>query len=217
MSEKLILGISGSPRKGANTDFLLQTALDEAAQTEGIRTETIYLRDYEIHPCNSCFACCSDGAEKADRPCLAFKDGMEEIYPMLKECSGMIIGSPVFFGSYSAQTKAFMDRTEGLLRYGRSSYGNALSNKVGGAVAVGGNRNAGEEFTLLAIHYYFHIQNMIAVGTGNTPTPGCYLGGSATTFPQKGRVKDAVKDDELGIKSAKLLGNRVAEVLMMMK
>ncbi len=216
MVEKTILGISGSPRKGANTDFMLKTALDEASLTAGFKTEILYLRDYKINPCNSCFACCSDAAAKVDRPCLAFKDDMEKIYPKLKDCSALIIGSPVFFGSMTAQVKAFMDRTEGLLRYGKSSYQHALSNKIGGAIAVGGNRNGGEEFTIQAIHYYFHVQNMLIVGTGPDPTPGCYLGACGTTWPQKGKVKDAVIDDGLGIKSAKMLGRRVASVLNMM-
>ena len=217
MSDKLILGISGSPRKGANTDFLLKTTLDEAALEEGIRTETIYLRDYDITPCNSCFACCNDIAEKKDRPCVSFSDGMDELYPKLLECDALVIGSPAFFGSMTAQTKAFMDRTEGLLRYGRSSYKNGLSNKIGAALTVGGNRNGGEEFTLQAIHYYYFIQNMIVVGTGPDPTPGCYLGASGTTWPNRGKVRNAVEEDELGIKSAKMLGRRVSSVLKMMK
>ncbi len=217
MSEKLILGISGSPRKGANLDIMLKTALDEAELEDGIRTETIYLRDYEIKPCISCFACCNEKAAEKDKPCLPITDGMEDIYPKLKECDALIIGSPVYFGSMTAQVKAFMDRTEGLLRYGKSSYQNALSNTIGGAIAVGGNRNGGEEFTIQAIHYYYFIQNMIVVGTGPEPTPGCYLGAAGTTYPQRGKSRDAVLEDELGMKSAKMLGRRVASVLKMMK
>ena len=48
MKERLILGISGSPRKGANTDLMLMEAMKAAETVEGIRTEIIYLRDYEI-------------------------------------------------------------------------------------------------------------------------------------------------------------------------
>ena len=45
MKERLILGISGSPRKGANTDLMLMEAMKAAETVEGIRTEIIYLRD----------------------------------------------------------------------------------------------------------------------------------------------------------------------------
>ena len=37
---------------------------------------------------------------------------MDEIYPKLKECDGLILASPVYFGSISTQLKQFMDRTE---------------------------------------------------------------------------------------------------------
>lgn len=213
----MILGISGSPRKNANVDRLLKIALEEAEKERNIKTEIIYLRDYKIENCISCFACCNDAAAKKDLACLAFNDDMDLIYPKLAQCSGLIIGSPVFFGSMTAQVKAFMDRTEGLLRYSKSKWQYALNNKVGAGLAVGGNRNGGQEFTLQAIHYYYLVHNMIVVGSGAEPTPGCYLGAAGTTFPEKGEVKDAVIQDKLGTKSAKMVGKRVAEVIQLIK
>lgn len=217
--EKMILGISASPRKDANTDILLETALKAAEETQGILTKTVFLRDYEIHPCDSCFACCTPAAEKngGERACLMFRDGMDQLYPKLLACDALIIATPVYFGSMCGQAKCFMDRTEGLLRYGTSRYKNALQHKVGGAIAVGGNRNAGEEFSIQAIHYFMHVQDMIVVGSGGERTPGCYLGGAGTTWPQKGQVRDAVRQDELGLKSSANLGRNVAQVLMMLK
>lgn len=218
MSEKLILGISGSPRKGANTDILLAEAMKAAEETAGIRTETIYLRDYEIHNCKGCFACCREPGKKdgGAHACAMFHDGMDEIYPKLKECAGLIIATPVYFQSMSAQVKQFMDRTEGFLRYGTSQYQYGLQNKVGGGIVVGGNRNAGEELTMLELQCYFQVHNMIVVGSGGEPTPGCYNGGAGTTYPQKGDIRDAVLADELGLKSSRNLGRRVAEVVMML-
>lgn len=218
VSVKLILGVSGSPRKNANTDYLLEHALSAAAETQGIKTKTVYLRDYEIAPCNSCFACCTEAAKNGgQRACLCFQDGMEEVYPLLKECSALIVAAPVYFGSLNSQTKAFMDRTEGLLRYGKSIYSNALRNKVLGGVVVGGNRNAGQEFTLQQIHYFGMVHDMIVVGSGSEPTPGCYLGGCGTTYPQKGQIRDAVRQDQLALKNTAMLGRRVAEMLMLMQ
>lgn len=219
MAKKLILGISSSPRKGANTEILLDRALRAAEESDFIRTETVFLRDYEINPCNSCVACCSEAAAKgeADRACLSFRDGMDEIYPKLLECHGLILAAPVYFGSVDSRMKAFMDRTEGLLRYGMSKYKNALSCKIGGGIVIGGNRNGGQEFTLQQIHYYFAIQDMTIVGSGAEPTPGCYLGGAGTTYPQRGRVRDAVLEDELGLRSSANLGRRVAKTIGMMK
>jgi multimeric flavodoxin WrbA len=217
VKEKKILGVSGSPRKNGNVDELLRVALDEAAKAENIATEIVYLRDYRIQPCNSCFACCTPAAAGKEFPCLSFNDDMNLLYPKLGACDGLILGSPVFFGTVTAQMKAFMDRTEGLLRYSQSKWKYSLNNKVGAGLTVGGNRNGGQEFTLLTIHYFFLVHNMILVGTGPEPTPGCYLGGCGTTFPQKGPVKGAVLKDELGVKSARMVGRRVAEVLALMK
>ena len=157
MGKKLILGISGSPRKDANTDRMLRYALEAAESVGDIETETIYLRDYEIHNCKGCFDCCREAGQRDGgiHACAIFRDGMDEIYPKLKACDGLILASPVYFGTISTQMKQFMDRTEGLLRYGTSQYQYALQNKVGGCLAVGGNRNAGEEFALLNMQYYF--------------------------------------------------------------
>ena len=219
MADKLILGISSSPRKGANTDIMLDESLKAAENVGGIVTKKIYLRDYEIHSCMGCFACCREPGKKdgGKYACAVFRDGMDEIYPLLKECDGLILASPVYFGSINAQMKQFMDRTEGCLRYGTSKYGYALQNKVGGCLAVGGNRNAGEEFTFLCMQYFFEVHDMIVVGSGGEPTPGCYLGGSCTTYPQKGDVRNAILEDDIGLKSARNTGIKVAKTVLMMR
>ena len=49
MGKKLLLGISSSPRKGGNTDIILEHALKCAEEYPYIRTERIYLRDYVIN------------------------------------------------------------------------------------------------------------------------------------------------------------------------
>ena len=216
---KKILGVSASPRKGANTDIMLKAALEAAETVGGIETEIVYLRDYDIHNCRGCFACCREPGKKdnGEHACAVYRDGMEEIYPKLLECDGLILASPVYFGSITAQMKQFMDRTEGLLRYGTSKYQYALQNKVGGCLTVGGNRNAGQEFTLLAMQYFFQVHDMIVVGGGGEPTPGCYLGGGCTTYPQKGDIADAVLKDEIGLKSTRNLGLRVANTIKMFR
>lgn len=215
--EKKILAVSASPRKGANTDLLLDIALEEAGLTPGITTETIFLRDYKIEFCKGCFACCQEGAAKYDKACPIINDDMNLLADKLAECDALLIAAPVYFGSVPGQLKTFMDRTEGLLRYSKSKYRYALSNKIGAGLAVGGNRNGGMEATLQAIHYFYMIHNMIVIGTGPENTPGCYLGACGTTSPQSGQVRDAVLQDPLGVKSAKMMGRRLSEVLGLMK
>lgn len=217
MAQKLLLGIDGSPRANGNTAFLLDVAM-RAAEEKGagqIRTEIIHLRSYQIAPCIGCFGCTTNAKEQGgSRACVAFSDGMEEIYPKLKECDGLIIASPVYFGSVNAQTKAFMDRTEPLLRYGASVWRGALRDKVGAAIAMGSNRNGGQEFTIQCIHYYMLVHDMNIVGTGPDEMPTCYIGGVGNNYPERGRVKDAASRDEAGIRSCEIIGRRVAEKLL---
>ncbi len=110
-----------------------------------------------------------------------------------------------------------MDRTEPFVRYARTGYGGGLSNKVGGAIAVGYNRNGGQETSIQMIHAYFLVHDMIVVGSGPVETPGCYYGGGAVTHPKRSRIRDAVLDDELGLRSARGVGRKVAEVAKMVK
>lgn len=221
MDKKLILGVSSSPRKGRNTDIALAAALEEAEKIEGIRTEIIYLRDYpDIHDCIGCFSCCSDVAAQADGAyaCPIFKtDDMSHLYPKLLECDGLILASPVYFGSVNSIMKRFMDRTEGLLRYGRSRFQYGLQHKIGGGIAVGGNRNGGEEFTIQTMHYYFHIHDMLVAGSGGERTPGCYVGGGATTWPNDKGASNAILNDTLGLQSCRNLGRNIAETVCRMR
>lgn len=213
MENLKILGISGSPRK-ANTDLLLDLALQSAEEQTAIQIEKIYLRKKNIKFCTGCFKCFDENEN--EYACQVWRDSMDEIYPKLQECHGLIIATPVYFGGVSAQTKAFMDRTEPLLRYTQSKWKSALKNKVGAVITVGGNRNGGQETTIQSVHHFFMIHDMIIVGNSAPSSPGCYLGAAATTYPQRGRAKKAAKDDELGTKASKMIGLRVAEFVKLL-
>lgn len=97
-----ILGINGSPRRGGNTDILLDNAL-KGAQNKGAKVEKIVLNDLEFSPCHECENV-SD-----DRFCI-IEDDMQIIYGKVEEADAIILASPIFFGSLSAQTKMMIDR-----------------------------------------------------------------------------------------------------------
>lgn len=206
--ELTILGINGSPRK-ANTDLLLAEALKGVEEVPGLRTETIFLRKHKIEYCIGCFKCFDESDN--DWACQVHRDAMDELYEKLANCHGLLIASPVYFGGVTAQLKAFMDRTEPLLRYTQTKWNAALRSKIGAALTIGGNRNGGQETTIQSIHHFFFIHDMIVVGTGSEGRPGCYLGAAATTHPQRGRVTDAVLEDELGFGAARLVGRRMGQ------
>jgi multimeric flavodoxin WrbA len=211
--QRRILGISGSPRRG-NTELLLRAALDAAEAAGDICTETILLRQKTINHCAGCFRCYEPGAAG----CVTFTDSMGEITSRLIECDGLILATPVYFGAVTGLMKTFMDRTEPLLRYAPPPLHCAMRNKIGAGIAVGGNRNGGQEATLQAIVHFFMIHDMIPVGAGPDEQPGCYLGAAAFSGVDPDldeRIKTAVERDEIGLRAAGIVGRRVAEALQL--
>lgn len=134
----MILYISGSPRRGGNTEILLERA---RAITGG---ELLRLADTRFEPCRSCWAC------REGNPCI-IDDELAPVLDKLPEFQALVIGSPVHFNNVSALTKAFMDRTWPLR--GR------LRDRVGGAIVVG--RRYGAESAITAIHAFFLKHEMV--------------------------------------------------------
>ena len=84
-----IVGISGSPRVGGNTDLVLQEAL-AAAKAEGADVNLIRVSDYHLLPCNGCMACIST------KKCVNEDDG-GKLYQEILKADGIIMGSPSYF------------------------------------------------------------------------------------------------------------------------
>ncbi|MFH0860558.1 MAG: flavodoxin family protein [Candidatus Altiarchaeota archaeon] len=152
--KKKVLGVSGSHRH-ANTDELVKRALEYCGK-KGLETEFIPLADLEVGYCTDCGVCRTGFECSID----------DDVFPVLEKMSkadGMIVGSPVYFSSVSGKLKALFDRTLPLRRNGMM-----LSGKVGGAVAVGGSRNGGQEFTVRDIQNWMLLQEMTVVGDVKT-------------------------------------------------
>ena len=188
-----IVGVSCSPRKGKTTAAGLQICLDAAKQVSpNVEIELIELAGLNIN-----------GNVAAGVPLPAGQeDDFLKIMPKLADpkVAGLIVGSPVYFGSLSSLCKAFLDR---LMAFRKDNF--ALSNKVAGALAVGGARNGGQELTVQMIHAALLCQEVIVVGDGK---PSARLG--ATLWNKD----DDISGDEFGVTTAKNLGRRVAEVAL---
>jgi len=102
-----LLGISGSPRRGGNTDRLLNEAVAGAA-SKGAQVKHIILDDLEITPCQHCDGCIQTGGR-----CVV-EDDMQWIHADLREFDRVILASPVFFMGVTAQAKAMIDRCQAL-------------------------------------------------------------------------------------------------------
>ena len=97
-----VLGISGSPRIGGNTDILLDKALEGAASRDA-KAEKIILNKLKFSGCQECDDLKDDGS------CIV-NDDMQSVYKKIEEADVIILASPIFFGSLSAQTKKMVDR-----------------------------------------------------------------------------------------------------------
>lgn len=97
-----ILGINGSPRIGGNTDILLDRTLD-GAQSIGAKTEKVILNNLKFSPCQECEDLKDDGR------CI-IEDDMQNLYRKIEKADVLILASPIFFGSLSAQMKMMIDR-----------------------------------------------------------------------------------------------------------
>lgn len=107
-SNKLkVLGIAASPRRGGNTDRLLDQAVAGAA-SKGAQVKQIILGDLEIAPCRHCDGCVQTGG------ICVIEDDMQWIHQDLREFDRFILAAPVFFMGVPAQAKAMIDRCQAL-------------------------------------------------------------------------------------------------------
>lgn len=187
-----IVALNGSPNKGGNTAFLLQEALDECRKA-GAETELIFCREVLNEQKNPFCVDCSS-------PCLSkciSGTNAEKNYQILARADGIIAGSPVYFGTVSAQLKAFFDKTR-FLRTGKK-----LLNVAGGAVTTGKSRFGGQETTIRAIHDMFLVQGMIIVGDGYFEDDCGHFGSSA---------QSPSWEDLNAINRSRILARRIVQV-----
>lgn len=209
-----ILGISGSPIKGGNTEAFLSEALRAAGEIEGVSTEMISLAGKNIDGCRHCNWCITKQEE--GRVCNLYDD-MQEIYPKLLEADAFLIATPTYFTRLSGYTAIFIDRLRSVFMGGH--YRGSLTNKVMGAMTVLWWRNFGAETALLSIISAFMAANMIVVGSKEGVCQFGAVGLSSEHGTGKFDPEDklGVLKDEKGIKSAHILARRVVEVSRMLK
>ena len=99
----LVVGMVASPRKGMNTDTLVDKVL-EGARSIGANTEKIYLNDLDVKPCQAC------AKYPAPKFCW-YDDGMAKIYNAIENADVLVIGSPAYYDSIGAQLKLVIDRS----------------------------------------------------------------------------------------------------------
>ncbi len=96
--------LSGSPRKGGNSDILCDE-FAQGAQEAGNEVEKIRVASNNIHPCSACYYCRDHGGA------CVYKDDMAAILQKMIDADVLVLASPVYFYSIDAQLKAMIDRT----------------------------------------------------------------------------------------------------------
>ena len=103
MSKKVLI-LSGSPRKSGNSDLLCDEFMRGALES-GNEAEKIRVAGKHIAPCSGCYYCSAHNGE------CVHKDDMAEILQKIIDADVIVLSSPVYFYSISAQLKALIDRT----------------------------------------------------------------------------------------------------------
>lgn len=192
-----ILGISGSPRKGA-TEYAVKEALEtiRAAYPE-IEVEYMSLRGKKLAPCTHCDYC------KRKKDWCVIKDDGNDLVKQMTQADAFIIGSPVYVMEPCPQMMAFFSR----MRPIHHVFPGALRNKLGVSLAVGGARNGGQELTVNALNNMMLSRGINVV---SNEVFG-YHGGKVWSRDGGGAGAEA---DEIGMKTVRELALKLAENLV---
>lgn len=187
-----VIGISGSPRKGGNTETLVKYALDPFREL-GWEVKEFFLSENIINPCIGCESCKKTGS------CEIKDDDMNYIYNEFSSCDALIIGSPAYYRNVTAQLKALFDRCY--------AFGDKrpLEGKVGGAIAVGRGEGGGQSIVLNIIHNFFLSSGAICV-------PG-ELNGLSARADKCGDILN----QERRLQQAKVLGENILKYASLYK
>lgn len=101
--KKKVLILSGSPRKGGNSDRLCDEFMRGAIES-GNNVEKIRVAEKNIGYCRACYACKDTGI-------CVIKDDTAEILQKIIDADVIVLASPVYFYSIDAQLKTLIDRS----------------------------------------------------------------------------------------------------------
>ena len=174
----------------------MREALSFAASLGSVATEYISLRGKDIEFCIHCDHCVRKKAG-----CI-FEDDVAAMYPAMEAADAWLVGTPVYQGTLSGQLKTVLDRCRAVV----ARDVDAFKDKVGAAIAVGGDRVGGQEPAIIAIHSFYLANKMIPVSGGPF---GSNLGG---TVWSRDLGADGAEADELGMESVRRTMRRLVEL-----
>lgn len=160
----VILGINSSPREKGNTSIFLETALSHAASL-GAETSYIWLGDKSLKGCRACYGC-------AQAKHCVVEDDFQGIFDEMVRADAILLGTPVYHASMTAEMKALLDRAgfsgrwaANAMKATEESYqwsGNAFSGKVVAPITVA--RRTGQALALSELLMWAACNDCIIVG-----------------------------------------------------
>ena len=147
---KVIL-ISGSPKANGNTAQLMQEC-SKVIEERGVEAEIVSFAGMKIEACIACGRCSKEGECGLD-------DGLNAIIEKIRAADGLIVGSPVYFGTARGDVMCALQR----IGYVSMNTDHFLTGKVGGPIAVA--RRGGQTGTLQEMLMFFLINDMIVPGS----------------------------------------------------
>lgn len=177
-----VLGISGTPRKGGNSEILLNAALEPFAEANWAITKVL-LSEKHIGMCVGCETCC-------ERKSCFIRDDMDEIYEAYSTCDALLIAAPAYWRNVPAQLKAVFDRSYAMKN-------RPLEGKLGGAIAVGRGSSGGQSIVLNIIHNFYLSSGVLCV-------PG-ELNGVTASADKPGDIFDQPRR----LEQARILGKNI--------
>ncbi len=188
-----IVALNGSHNKNGNTAFLL-SEVTKHLEEKGAECEIISVHDAISGAKTPFCTCCQSPCEK-----VCYKDTkLEELFDKVTRADFVLIGSPVYFGSMSAQLKAMFDKT----RFYRAN--KAWLGKPVAVLSVGASKYGGQERTIDHIHSTCLVSGMKIIGNGSELGMG-HFGVSA---------QNPAKEDTYAVVQCKSLANAIANYLL---
>lgn len=198
-----ILVISGSPTAGSSTDILLKTTAEAVVQGLGGNSygqvDFVKLNDFQFISCQSC------GKVPHDEWCV-FHDAISPVLDKIADCDCLIVGSPIYFDSVSAQLKALMDRCNCFRpanfdgKEPQQDFVRLIKHKRPGAmILVGGEQGwfEGARRSIAGFFIWIEVTNEGMVQY------------HSKDFKRTGQVIDSIE----ALEQARAMGNKLAETL----
>jgi multimeric flavodoxin WrbA len=141
--DEYVLVLKGSPRENGNSSTLAEQVA-AGAREAGAEVESISLHTLDIRPCDACDVCHETGGV-----CI-IKDDMQSLYPKLRRAQVIVVASPVYWFTISAQAKLCIDRWYAFV----TEQENVLRGKKFGIVLTYGDSDLYTSGGINAIHTF---------------------------------------------------------------